>query len=107
MRVLGSINRPWAPSSIAVHQSKVEQPAADPPADPHLLAQPDRDSTSRSSLQRKALTPNDFDSLDERLLRGDHYGQIAQRFEWTFTRADLDHLLARIQAHQLRLALAA
>jgi len=62
-------------------------------------------------VQRKALTPNDFDSLDalsERLLRfGDHYRQIAQPFEWTFTRADLDRLLARIEAHESRLALAA
>ena len=64
-----------------------------------------------SIVQRKALTPNDFDSLDalaERLLRfGDHYRQIAQPFDWTFTRADLDRLLARIDAHEPRLALAA
>ena len=64
-----------------------------------------------SIVQRKALTPNDFDSLDalsERLLRfGDHYRQIAQPFEWTFTRADLDRLLARIEAHESRLALVA
>jgi len=64
-----------------------------------------------SILQRKALTPNDFDSLDalaERLLRfGDHYRQIAQPFEWTFTRDDLDRLLARIDAHQPQLAHAA
>ena len=56
-----------------------------------------------SIVQRKALTPNDFDSLEalaDRLLGfGDHYRQIAQPFEWTFTRADLDHLLARIDAH--------
>jgi hypothetical protein len=64
-----------------------------------------------SIVQRKALTPNDFDSLNalgERLLRfGDHYRQIAQPFEWTFTRADLHHLLARIEAHEPRLTLAA
>jgi DDE superfamily endonuclease len=64
-----------------------------------------------SIVQRKALTPNDFDSLDaltERLLRfGDHYRQIAQPFEWTFTRSDLNRLLARIEAHESRLALAA
>lgn len=57
-----------------------------------------------SIVQRKALTPNDFDSLDalaERLLRfGDHYRQIAKPFDWTFTRADLDQLLARIDTHQ-------
>src|SRR6266511_779724 len=54
-----------------------------------------------SIVQRKALTPNDFDSLDalaERLLRfGEHYRQIAQPFDWTFTRDDLDHLLDRIE----------
>jgi hypothetical protein len=64
-----------------------------------------------SIVQRKALTPNDFDSLDalaERLLRfGDHYRQIAKPFEWTFTRADLDRLLTRIDAHQPQLQLAA
>ncbi len=64
-----------------------------------------------SIVQRKALTPNDFHSLDalaERLLRfGDRYRQIAQPFEWTFTRDDLDHLLAKIDRHQPRLALAA
>lgn len=64
-----------------------------------------------SIVQRKALTPNDFDSLDalaERLLRfGDHYRQIAKPFDWTFTRSDLDRLLARIDAHQPHLTLAA
>jgi hypothetical protein len=64
-----------------------------------------------SIVQRKALTPNDFESLDalsERLRRfGDHYRQIAQPFEWTFSRADLDRLLARINAHQPKLAVAA
>ena len=64
-----------------------------------------------SIVQRKALTPNDFDSLDqlgERLLGfGQHYRQIAQPFEWTFTRADLDRLLAKIDMHEPQLALAA
>lgn len=64
-----------------------------------------------SIVQRKALTPNDFNSLDalsERLLRfGDHYRQIAQPFNWTFTRADLDRLLARIDKHEPQLTLAA
>jgi len=53
-----------------------------------------------SIVQRKALTPNDFASLDElgeRLLAfGRHYRQIARPFEWTFTRQDLDRVLARI-----------
>jgi len=47
-----------------------------------------------SIIQRKALTPNDFDCLEtlaERLLGfGDHYRQIAKPFDWTFTRDDLD-----------------
>lgn len=64
-----------------------------------------------SIVQRKALTPNDFSSLDalaERLLRfGEHYRQIAQPFDWTFTRSDLDRLLARIQTHEPGLAVAA
>ena len=64
-----------------------------------------------SIVQRKALTPNDFDSLDalsERLLRfGERYRQIARPFEWTFTRADLERLLDRIDAHQPQPALAA
>ena len=64
-----------------------------------------------SIIQRKALTPNDFDSIDaltDRLLRfGAYYRQIAKPFDWTFTRANLDHLLARIEAHQPQLQLAA
>ena len=64
-----------------------------------------------SIVQRKALTPNDFDSLDalsERLLSfGEHYRQIARPFGWTFTRADLDRLLAKIETHEPQLALAA
>jgi len=64
-----------------------------------------------SIVQRKALTPNDFHSLDalaDRLLRfGDHYRQIAQPFDWTFTRADLDRVLAKIERRDPHLELAA
>jgi hypothetical protein len=64
-----------------------------------------------SIVQRKALTPNDFASLDalsERLLAfGDYYRQIARPFEWTFTRHDLDQLLARIADREPHLRLAA
>jgi hypothetical protein len=64
-----------------------------------------------SIVQRKALTPNDFDSLDalaERLLRfGEHYRQIARPFELAFTRDDLHRLLTRIGNHQPRLQIAA
>ena len=57
-----------------------------------------------SILQRKALTPNDFPSLEalqERLLGfARYYEAIAQPFEWKFTRKDLDSLLQRIdRAH--------
>jgi hypothetical protein len=53
-----------------------------------------------SVLQRKALMPNDFQSLEEleeRLLgfQG-YYEQIAQPFEWRFTRRDLNVLLHKI-----------
>ena len=64
-----------------------------------------------SILQRKALTPNDLATLDalaERLLGfGEHYRQIARPFQSTFTRQDLDALLARIDRHEPQLALAA
>lgn len=64
-----------------------------------------------SIVQRKALTPNDLANLDqlaERLLDfGQHYRQIARPFDWTFTRHDLDALLARIDQHEPQLALAA
>jgi DDE superfamily endonuclease len=64
-----------------------------------------------SIVQRKALTPNDFASLDEleeRLLAfGSHYRELAKPFDWSFTRADLERVLARIEAHEPGLALAA
>jgi hypothetical protein len=54
-----------------------------------------------SVLQRKALTPNDFDSLDdlaERLHSFERYYEaIAKPFEWKFTRNDLDDLLRRMK----------
>jgi hypothetical protein len=59
-------------------------------------------------VQRKALTPKDFDSLAERLLPvGDHYQRITEPFDWTFTSIDLDRLLARLETHKRGLALAA
>jgi DDE superfamily endonuclease len=64
-----------------------------------------------SIVQRKALTPNDFGSLaelTERLLAfGAHYRTVARPFQWTFTRADLDALLARLAAREPHLRLAA
>ena len=53
-----------------------------------------------SILERKALTPNDFPSLEaleERLHDfARYYESIAQPFKWKFTRNDLDALLDRI-----------
>jgi hypothetical protein len=47
-------------------------------------------------------------ALAVRLLSfGEHYRQIARPFEWTFSRQDLDALLARIDRHEPQLALAA
>jgi len=64
-----------------------------------------------SIVQRKVLTPNDFDDLaavEERLLAFQrHYQEISQPFEWTFTRRDLDRLLERLGKHEPLLSLAA
>ena len=53
-----------------------------------------------SVIQRKVLTPNDFSSLAEvadRLLTFQtYYEQIAQPFEWKYTRADLHELMQKI-----------
>ena len=54
-----------------------------------------------SVVQRKVLTPNEFPSLPavaQRLLdfQG-YYEQIARPFEWKFTRADLQKLIAKLQ----------
>jgi transposase len=64
-----------------------------------------------SVLQRKALTPNDFGSLDDlagRILSFQaHYESAAKPFEWSFTRRDLIRLLKklhRIPSEPLRAA---
>ncbi|TFH13574.1 MAG: transposase [Lentisphaerales bacterium] len=55
-----------------------------------------------SILERKALTPNDFPSLEalkERIVSfQQHYESIATPFEWRFTKRDLHELLAKTQA---------
>jgi len=55
-----------------------------------------------SIVQRKALTPNDFPCLAavaERLANFErYYESIAQPFEWAFTRADLNALIARMRS---------
>jgi len=64
-----------------------------------------------SIVQRKALTPNDLGSLkelSERLLAfQERYAEIARPFEWTFTRADLERVIDRVDGPGGRLALAA
>jgi hypothetical protein len=61
-----------------------------------------------SIVQRKVVMPNDFASLkqlEQRLIafqRG--YEATAKPFEWKFTRDDLQKLIAKIDAHQQRLA---
>lgn len=53
-----------------------------------------------SIIQRKALTPNNFPSLEaveERLLAFEkHYESIATPFEWKFTRQDLEKLMKKL-----------
>jgi hypothetical protein len=64
-----------------------------------------------SIVQRKALTPNDFGSLDalaERLLAFQaRYAEIARPFQWTFTRADLDRVLSKVAEREPQLQLVA
>lgn len=64
-----------------------------------------------SIVQRKALTPNDFRSLqqvEQRLLGfQNHYESIARPFQWRFTRADLAKLLTRFHPAQAPTQLAA
>jgi hypothetical protein len=61
-----------------------------------------------SIVQRKVLTPNDFDSLaavQDRLLSFQHhYEAVAQPFEWTFTRRDLAQLLAKLAMQEKAIA---
>jgi len=55
-----------------------------------------------SIVQRKVLTPNDFDSLEtvqKRLANFErHYESIAKPLQWTFTRRDLAKLLHKLDA---------
>jgi transposase len=64
-----------------------------------------------SVVQRKALTPSDFTSLDQirdRLAAFEtRYNAIARPFNWRFTRTDLRDLLRRIDAHDKTRTLAA
>ena len=64
-----------------------------------------------SIIQRKVLTPNDFESLSDlenRLLRfQERYQKIATPFEWKFTRNDLAKLIKKLSGNPLMLKTAA
>ena len=64
-----------------------------------------------SIVQRKVLEPNDFDDLADlaRTLNAfeHHWNEIAEPFDWNFTRDDLAALIARLEAHEPQLQLAA
>jgi hypothetical protein len=64
-----------------------------------------------SVLQRKVLTPNDFNDLQEleaRILSFQSlYESTAKPFEWKFTRDDLRDLLSRLSAHEQEYKMAA
>jgi hypothetical protein len=56
-----------------------------------------------SIVQHKVLEPNDFDNPARvaRTLNAfeQHWNEIAEPFDWTFTRDDLASVLAKIDAH--------
>ena len=56
-----------------------------------------------SVIQRKLLTPDDFEDLDDLatqiLAFEKHYNAAARPFDWKFTRTDLNRLLAGIRQH--------
>jgi hypothetical protein len=64
-----------------------------------------------SIVERKALTPNDFNSLEEvenRLLGfQQYYENIAAPFEWKFTRDDLKAMMRKLHVQSTSLGLAA
>ena len=64
-----------------------------------------------SIVQRKVLTPNDFDCLEaveRRLFQfQEHYERIAKPFEWKFTREDLTDMLKKLSKQSGELALSA
>lgn len=64
-----------------------------------------------SIVERKALTPNDFSSLQEvenRLLAfQEYYESIASPFQWTFTREDLNAMMKNIHTQPVTMRLAA
>lgn len=57
-----------------------------------------------SVLQRKVLTPNDFESIEDlenRILKFQtQYESVSKPFEWKFTREDLNQLLSKLEKEQ-------
>ena len=57
-----------------------------------------------SVIQKKVVTPNDFDSLEQlsATLLGfvDRYNRTARPFSWKFTASDLHDLMARVSRHE-------
>ena len=57
-----------------------------------------------SVIQKKAVTPNDFDSLEQlsATLRGfvDRYNQTARSLSWKLTTSDLHDLMDHISRHE-------
>jgi len=64
-----------------------------------------------SVIQRKLLTPDDFEDLEslatQILAFEQHYNATARPFDWKFTRADLNQLLTRLRRHDPAAPLAA
>jgi hypothetical protein len=56
-----------------------------------------------SVIQRKVISPNDFYNVDQITARlsafEERYNAVAEPFDWTFTRDDLNDLLERIAQH--------
>jgi hypothetical protein len=75
---------------------------------PRQLAQPNRNLLLHRP--EKGATPNDFLSLSQpkqRLLDFQkHYQQTASPFQWTFTRKDLNALLAKLSTKAIAAAAA-
>jgi hypothetical protein len=64
-----------------------------------------------SIIQRKVLEPNDFSDLGvlARTLNAfeRHWDEVAEPFDWQFTRDDLAALIERLSSHEPQLRLAA
>ena len=95
-----------APHTRARRRSTGPRPLAERPADPppgaRVVAEPDRavllDRATQSADPERPRHPR---QLAERLLSfGERYRQTARPFEWTFTRQDLNDLIARIERHE-------